>query len=195
MPKKPKKLLFDIADSQLGYFTHQQAESCGIPSSHFHRFLKSGEWIKEQRGIYKLSHYPVQDRSELVLWSLWSRNKEGIPLGVWSHETALDFFDLTDVMPPKMHLTVPKSFRRSQKIPDILILHREDLDEKDVEVLRRYRITKPLKTLIDIERSHRISYEQIKLGIQQAIDKGLISKREIQRREDANILTKYLNEI
>src|SRR6185295_9149448 len=102
--------LFDIADSQQGYFTSKQAEECGIPRSHFGRKLRSGEWVKEQRGIYRLAYYPIPDRPELVLWALWSRDRQGVPQGVWSHETALDIHDLSDVMPAKMHMTVPTHF-------------------------------------------------------------------------------------
>ncbi len=189
-----KQLLFEVADRQRGYFTSQQAEQCGFHRSHFHRFLKSGEWEKEMRGIYRLSQYPVQGRYELVLWSLWSRNKKGIPQGVWSYETALDIHELTDVMPPKMHLTVPGKFRRNQKIPALLVLYRQDLVDDDVEIHQGYRVTKPLKTLIDVEKAQIISSDQIKLGVHQAIKRGLISKHEIQRHAEGARLLRYIDD-
>ena len=77
-----KDLLFLIAERQQGYFTNLQAEKCGFPPSDFHRYLISKEWIKELHGIYRLAHYPMTDRPELVLWSLWSRNKTGQVRGV-----------------------------------------------------------------------------------------------------------------
>ncbi len=136
MNQNSKDRLFELADRQLGYFTSQQAEECGYHRSHFHRFLESGEWIKEIRGIYRLSRYPIQDRPELVLWTLWSRNKLGEPQGVWSHETALDIYEITDVMPAKMYMTVPKNFRRTPAIPEPLVLHHSDLTEQDAEARR-----------------------------------------------------------
>jgi predicted transcriptional regulator of viral defense system len=190
MNKNSKDRLFEVADCQQGYFTSQQAEKCGLHRSHFHRFLDSKEWIKEIRGIYRLSRYPIQDRHELVLWTLWSRNKQGEPQGVWSHETALDIYEITDVMPAKMHMTVPKGFRRSQAIPEVLVLHYRDLSEEDVEVMQGYRVTKPLKTLIDVANDRSISQDQLELGVHQAIKQGLISKLEIQRNEGAHILLK-----
>jgi predicted transcriptional regulator of viral defense system len=48
-----------------------------------------------------------------MLWWLWSKNREGVSQGVYRHETALSLHDLTDLMPSKLHMTVPKSFRRS----------------------------------------------------------------------------------
>lgn len=192
MSQNSKDKLFEVADRQQGYFTSQQAEECGFHRSHFHRFIDSGEWTKEIRGIYRLSRYPIQDRSELVLWTLWSRNKQGIPQGVWSHETALDIYELTDVMPAKMHMTVPSGFRRSQAVPEVLVLHYHDLADEDVEMRQGYRVTKPLKTLIDVINNQSISLEQVELGVKQALSQGFISKREIQRNEASHILLRYI---
>lgn len=192
MSQNSKDRLFEVADRQQGYFTSQQAEECGFHRSHFHRFIDSGEWTKEIRGIYRLSRYPIQDRSELVLWTLWSRNKQGVPQGVWSHETALDIYELTDVMPAKMHMTVPSGFRRSQVIPEVLVLHYHDLADEDVEIRQGYRVTTPLKTLIDVINNQSISLEQVELGVKQALSLGFISKREIQRNEAAHILLRYI---
>src|SRR6185503_2350349 len=118
-----KNLLFEVADRQQGFFTSQQAESCGYHRGHFYRYIASGEWIKELRGIYLLALYPITDRPELALWSLWSRDRKDTIQGVWSHETALDIYELSDVMPAKMHMTVPRTFRRGVTIPKLLILH------------------------------------------------------------------------
>lgn len=194
MSQNSKDKLFELADRQLGYFTSSQAEECGYHRSHFHRFLESGEWIKEVRGIYRLSRYPIQDRPELVLWTLWSRNKQGESQGVWSHETALDIYEITDVMPAKMYMTVPKNFRRAQAIPEPLVLHYGDLAEQDVEVRQGYKVTTPLRTLIDVVEDQRVSTDQVELGVKQAIKQGLISKREIERNESAHVLLRYIHD-
>ncbi|MBS0622974.1 MAG: type IV toxin-antitoxin system AbiEi family antitoxin domain-containing protein [Verrucomicrobia bacterium] len=51
-----KSCLFEIADRQQGYFTTQQAVKCGYSRTNLHRYVASGEWVKEQRGIYRLVH-------------------------------------------------------------------------------------------------------------------------------------------
>ncbi len=147
---KSEDRLFEVADRQQGYFTSQQAEECGISRSNFHFRLGSGEWVKELRGIYRLTRYPMTDRPELILWSLWSRDKRGHSQGVWSHETALDIHDLCDIMPAKMHMTVPPSFRKSGDIPKNLKLHFASLVKTDIEIHQGFRVTTPLRTLIDI---------------------------------------------
>ncbi|MDP1836733.1 MAG: hypothetical protein Q8K75_12510 [Chlamydiales bacterium] len=175
-----KDKLFQIADSQQGYFTSQQAEKSGFSRSNFNLKVKSGEWLKSLRGIYRLANYPVTDRSELVLWSLWSRGKNGQPQGVWSHETALDIHEISDLMPSKMHLSVPPGFRKSTPIPPHLKLHTATLKDSDVEVRQGYRITKPLRTLMDVIEEGKVSDDQVILAMKEALDRGILTMNEAQ---------------
>jgi predicted transcriptional regulator of viral defense system len=174
-----KDLLFQIADSQQGYFTSQQAEECGFARANFHRFLTSKQWIKELRGIYRLTHYPVTPRPELALWSLWSRNKQGKVLGVWSHVTALDIYELSDAMPAKMHMTVPKGFRRTTNIPKILVLHFANLSKNDIQMQQGYLVTTALKTIVDVIEEGKLSEELVVQAIQDALKQGLILHSEL----------------
>lgn len=173
--------LFQLADNQQGYFTCNQAETCGYARSNFHLKLKSGEWTREMRGIYRLARYPFTQRPELVLWSLWSCNAKGIPQGVWSHETALDIHEMSDVMPKRMHLSVPKKFRKGTPIPKILHLHYEDISETDLESHQGYRVTTPLKTLRDVIQEGKVPREQIIQAFEDALRKGLLSPSEIRK--------------
>jgi predicted transcriptional regulator of viral defense system len=171
--------LFDIIDHQQGYFTAAQIASCGIPTSSVRRKVVSGEWIREQRGMYRLARYPLTDRPELVVWSLWSQNRKGAPQGVWSHETALDIHDLGDLMPAKMHMTVPRGFRRRCTIPPVLQLHYENLAPEHVEQHQGFCVTTVLKTLIDLYASDSYSVDFIAEAIEQALREGSVSRRQI----------------
>lgn len=171
--------LFEIADRQQGYFTSQQAVKCGYSRTNFHRFLASREWVKEQRGIYRLAHYPVTQHPDLVLWSLWSRNLKGEVQGIWSHETALEIYELSDAMPAKMHMTVPQNFRKWTTIPKNLVLHFADLPQAEVMTQQGYRVTTPLRTIVDIAEEGKLSLDLIVQAIQDALQKGLISRKEL----------------
>lgn len=174
-----KDKLFKIADRQQGFFTARQAEGCGFQRSNFHLKIQSGEWVKEMRGIYRLARYPITERPELVLWILWSCNRKGEPQGIWSHDTALDIYELSDVMPSKMHMTVPSKFRRRIDIPRVLNLHYIDIPESDTETRQGYRVTKPLRTLIDVVNEDKIAHDQIAQALKEALQRGLILRREV----------------
>ena len=186
-----KNDLFEIADRQQGYFTSQQAEECGFSRPNFHFKLQSGEWIKEHRGIYRLARYPISERPELVFWTLWSRDKKGKPQGVWSHETALDIHELSDIMPAKMHISVPMRFRRRIETPKTLCLHFVNLTESDIETRQGFKVTTPLRTLIDVIDEGIVSQEQVIQAIQEALQKGLISSQDLAQTPQ---LLRYKNE-
>ncbi len=184
---KENKLL-QIAQRQHGYFTSRQAEKCGFSRSNFHRKLQSGKWAKEPlRGIYRLANYPPSVHAELSLWNLWSADKQGNPQGIWSHETALNIHGLGDVAPSKLHMSLPRSFRKSTKIPHCLCLHFVDtIPHSDIEIREGYRVTAPMKTLADIIHEGTTQNEQIEfaildLAIQKSLIKGLATFQEMEQ--------------
>lgn len=124
--------LFAIAEGQDGYFTMAEALEAGFARSTHSYHVKAGNWIREHRGIYRLKRYPMSGAGQQVLWSLWSRDRSGVPQGVYSHETALSLRDLSDVNPAKLHMTVPPEFRRNSVSPAVLVLHKGTLSPADV---------------------------------------------------------------
>ena len=182
-----KNKLFEIADSQQGFFTAKQAVKCGYSRPNFHLNLASGEWTQEGRGIYRLARYPITDRPELVLWYIWSRNQKDIPQGVWSYETALDIHELSDLMSSKMHMTVPLNFRRRIEIPKVLCLYHENLKKSDIEVRQGYKVTSPIKTIIDVVNRGNIADNFIVQSVQQALERGLILKDELKNLKNSHL--------
>lgn len=187
-----RQLLFEIADRQQGFFTSRQAEEAGFYRSHFVRKVESGEWIKEGRGLYRLLDYPVTDRPELILWTLWSRNREGFPQGVWSHDTALDIHDLSDVMPDKMHMTVPFKFRRNSSIPEVLCLYRANLLPDEIQEKGGFRVTTPLRTIIDVIAAGRLHDGLISQAVRQSQSRGLILQSDLEKTRSKDFDT-YTN--
>jgi predicted transcriptional regulator of viral defense system len=195
MSKEDK--LFEIADRQQGYFTAGQAKECGYYDSHFQRYLSRGEWIKMNRGLYRLSRYPVSDRPDLIEWSLWSRNKRGEIQGVFSHETALDLYEFCDIMPAKLHLTVPCYFRKSVPIPSVLKLYYADLEAEDWVEQQGYRVTTPIKTLLDLADTRQLSDDLLRQAVAEARKKGILLKHMIEslpKTKAGNFLRKLYDE-
>lgn len=176
--------LFDIAQSQGGYFTAAQAEGAGFIRTNHAYHVKAGNWVREYRGIFRLAHFPMPERSDLILWSLWSRNRDGLPQGVYSHQTALSIYDLSDLMPAKLHMTVPESFRKNSALPDILILHYGNLPAEDIVEREGFRVTRPIRTMMDLERSGELSNDQLLQAFSEARKQGLITEADIKAHRD-----------
>lgn len=169
--------LFATANRQAGYFTAMQAKEAGYsyPNQTYHR--KQGHWLDEGWGIYRLKNYPEAKHEQYVKLFLWSRNKAGKPQAVLSHETALSFYNLSDIMPTKIHLTVPKSFRKDT--PTNVVLHKAELAESDINQQTGFAVTTPLKTLLDVAASN-LSPEHLEQATQEALEQGWVRQSKLK---------------
>ena len=171
---------FEFAEPQQGFFTTKQAKAAGVAENTHPYHVQVGNWIREHRGIYRLALFPAADRPDLVFWALWSRNRNEEVEGVYSHHTALSLYDLSDLNPAKLHMTVPMGFRRSRDIPGILVLHYAGLPESDVQTAQGFKFTRPLRTILDLIESGTVERNFIRQALRQAIDRGLITRQQIR---------------
>jgi predicted transcriptional regulator of viral defense system len=187
--------LFDSAEGQQGYFTAKQAAEAGyqLGSQAYH--VKSGNWVRVERGIYRLARFPQSNEEQLVIYHLWSRNRAGKLEGVYSHQTALSIHELSDVNPSKLHMTVPPTFRRTSKTPKILVLHRACLDEKDVVQRHGFAVTRPLRAIADLAVAESVSRDLIQQALREGRQRGLITAREISELRYQGQIPEWLDEL
>ena len=194
-PKDSHRALLIVAEQQQGLFTARQAGEAGYSDAARVYQVKTGNWIRMARGVYRLVDYPAADRPDLALWSLWSRNRDDILQGVFSHQTALSIFELTDLQPAKLHMTVPMGFRRRSTIPQILILHRADLPDSEVMEMEGYRVTRPLRAIIDLLQNGDVHPEILRGGLLDGLQRGLIAVEEARRARDSDLLRELGGEV
>jgi predicted transcriptional regulator of viral defense system len=173
--------LFRLAQEQGGYFTAKQAAGLGYVASKRNYDVGAGNWIREYRGIFRLSLYPPPDRPDLILWWLWSRGRSDAPVGVFSHQTGLSLHELTDVNPAKLDLTVPPSFRKGTALPSILRLHFAEVGTDKCENFSGVPVTNALRTIIDIWREGTLPKPILRQAFTQALRQGKLTKRQIAK--------------
>lgn len=176
-----QRRLFDISEVQQGFFTAKQAKAAGFAENTHPYHVQAGNWIREHRGIYRLALFPPSDHPDLVKWALWSRNRDEASEGVYSHQTALSLYDLSDLNPAKLHMTVPTRFRRSAEIPRILVLHHADLASFDFQAAQGFKYTRPLRTIVDLIETDNVERTFLRQALREALRRGLITKSEIKR--------------
>jgi predicted transcriptional regulator of viral defense system len=171
-----KDRLFGVVEAQDGLFTTQQAGEAGYSDQLLVHHVNSGNFRRVRRGIYRLVHYPMGENEELVEIWLWSERA-----GVFSHETALALHDLSDVLPPKIHLTLSSASRRQRRrVPEGIVLHYADVMDAERAWHGPVPITSPLRTLIDCARA-ATSPEILEVAAAQAVRRGLITADEAER--------------
>src|SRR5882762_884856 len=178
--REASRRLFEIAEQQQGFFTTKQAKAAGFAENTHPYHVQVGNWIREHRGIYRLTLFPTADRPDLVLWALWSRNRNEEVEGVYGHQTALSLYELLDVNPSKLDMTVPTDFRRNRDIPRILVLHYADAPESDVQTVQGFKFTRPLRTILDVIEAGTVERNFIRQALRQAVDRGLITRQQIR---------------
>ena len=82
-------------------------------------------------------------------------------LGCWRQapggclrETALRLHELTDLVPDRIHLSAPKSFRNQP--PKGVVLHKARLEDGDVEDRRGCQVTTSMRTILEMARNARV---------------------------------------
>jgi len=178
--REAARRLFEFAEQQQGFFTAKQARAAGFAENTHSYHVQAGNWIREYRGIYRLVLFPAADRPDLVLWALWSRNRNEDVEGVYSHQTALSLYELSDLNPAKLHMTVPTDFRRNSEIPGILVLHYADLPDGDVQTAQGFKFIRPLRTILDLIEAGTVEQRFIRQALRQAVDRGLITRQQIR---------------
>ena len=169
--------LYDIAEQQAGYFTAAQALEAGYSYASQTYHHKAGNWLRDGWGIYRFVRYPRTSGEELVRLMLWSRDRAGETQAVVSHESALQAYELSDVLPAETHLTVPQRFRKEP--PENVVLHHTELKEGDVRERDGYRITTPLRTLLDVA-TYSLSPEHLEAATREALENGLVRHRALE---------------
>jgi predicted transcriptional regulator of viral defense system len=163
----------EIAEAQQGFFTTKQAKAAGFAENTHPYHVQVGNWIREYRGIYSLALFPIAEHPDLVKWALWSRNRNEVTEGVYSHQTALSLYELSDLNPAKLHMTVPTHFRRNSEIPGILVLYYADLPDQDVRTAQGFKYTRPLRTILDLIEADTVERVFLRQALRQRSIVGL----------------------
>lgn len=182
-PQTQPVLLREIAATQAGYFSLAQANEAGYSSQLIHHHCKTGKFERVRRGIYHFPDYPSGERDDLVILWLWSEQ-----LGVFSHSTALSLHDLSDLLPERIHMTLPESQRgRQRELPPGLLLHFAELPEQDRTWYATVPVTSTRRTLLDCV-AYGLSPSLLRQALEQAVTRGLLDVggiTEIAKRIDA----------
>ena len=170
-----RRQLTKLAATQSGYFSAKQALGVGYSYQAQKYHADRGNWQRVNRGVFRLPEWPVSRHDDLVRWSLWSRGK-----AVVSHETALAVHDLGDVNPALVHLSVPPNFRARASG---LRLHRSELSPEDVAPYDGFRITTPLRSLLDVAADTG-DVEQMATATADALRAGMLTRDQLLHRAD-----------
>jgi predicted transcriptional regulator of viral defense system len=170
-----RRSLFGLATEQAGHFSAAQAKGLGYSYQAQAHHVEVGNWVRVERGVFRLADWVAGVHDEFSMWTLWARGK-----AVVSHGSALAVLGIGEFESGRVHLTVPRNFRMTDSA---LVLHRGELPERDTEQHVGFRVTTPMRTIIDVA-SQSPDEEQLARAIEQAVREGLLSVRSLRSRAE-----------
>lgn len=169
-----RRRLFETAASQGGYFTAAQAKELGYSYQAQAHHVTAGNWLRVDRGVFRLAEWIPGLHDELARWTLWSRGR-----GVVSHETALSVHGIGELESSRIHLTVPPGFSMRD---EAVTLHVAELPKADLIPMAGFTITSPARTIIDVAPS--TDQDQLARLIDDARQAGLVTPRKLRARAE-----------
>lgn len=171
-----RRRLFHLAAEQAGHFSAAQARELGYSYQAQAHHVAAGNWLRIDRGLFRLAEWLPDVHDDLARWSLWSKGR-----GVVSHESALSVHGIGEFESPRVHLTVPAAF---SKRDDAVALHVAALDSEDVTERTGFRVTTPVRSIVDVAALSP-DEEQLGRAIDDALRSGLLTLRTLRARAEA----------
>lgn len=170
-----RRQLSELAFNQAGYFSAAQARAIGYSYQAQKYHADRGNWLRVDRGLFRLPGWPGAPEDTFARWTLWSDGR-----GVVSHDSALTVHELSDVNPRQVHLTVPPEFRAQH---DAVATHPGHLRDDDVLDRGAWRVTTVERTLADVAMTS--TQEVVDAAVDEALERGATSRRLLVRRAHA----------
>lgn len=171
-----RRRLFNAAAEQAGYFTAANARQLGYSYQAQAHHVSAGNWLRVDRGLFRLAEWIPDVHDDLARWTLWSKGR-----AVVSHESALAVHGIGEFESSKVHLTVPPGFTMRD---EALVLHHCDLSNTDIVQRTGFRVTTVVRSVIDVA-ARGPDEDQLSRAISEAQEEGLLSLRALRSRAEA----------
>ena len=167
--------LYEIAEGQAGYFTTRQARAAGFTAERLSSNVKNGKFLRVARGVYRLRHFPASPHEQLFVAQLMTGDHSVI-----SHESALALYDLSDVLPDGVHVTIPRTASRRRKR---LRLHTNRLSPDEITRYMGLPVTTVARTVADVANSG-LDKTLVRQAIGEALRRGLVTAEELRHQAE-----------
>ncbi len=169
--------LYRLAESQAGYFTARQALDAGMARTTLrHHARPHGRFARVRRGLYRIRHFPSTPHEHVMAAWLPLRDAPAVV----SHESALELYQLSDVIPRAIHLTVPRAQRGQRPRPGVR-LHTSARPAQlgAIRTLDGVPTTSPEDSIVDSLEAGT-EPDQIELAVDQALERGMTTPRRLR---------------
>lgn len=134
-----RERLLEAAFERHGFITRVDALREGHSPNALRMLIARGALEKVAHGVYRMPVVPSTEYDSLHLAVLWT----GVENAALSHETALSLYELSDVNPDRVHVTVPRHRRIRRSGAQGIEVHYQDLEPRQIGWFEQIPTVKP----------------------------------------------------
>lgn len=120
--------LREVALDQHGFVTTAQAVDEGVSHAELSTMVARDRLHRVAHGVYRVPQVAETEFDQYQLAVLWT----GAPEACLSHDTALAAWEVSDINPDRVHLTVASHRRIRRAGGGLYVVHHQDLDAQQV---------------------------------------------------------------
>ncbi len=175
--------LRDIAADHGGLFTTQEAVTAGIRRELIVQLAARGRIERVAQGLYRFQTWPANELQQYHEAVLWPRAQRELAYAVISHDSALELYNLTQLNPGSIHVTIPRTTRIVRATPAWLRFHRADIDERDRTWERGVPTVSVARAIEDVAPTHGLDI--VHRAVSEARERRLLREDELARLASA----------
>jgi predicted transcriptional regulator of viral defense system len=174
MPTDRFAELAEIAADQHGLFTLEDARAVGYAANTVAQMARRGRLERVSQGVYRVPFLPFGKLGAYMEAALWPVGVKG----VLSHATALDLWEVSDINPARIHLTVPRAHRTQRAVPAGYVIHREDVSAGEVDAIEGLPVVTLARSIGDCARDG-VAFDLLEQAMRTGAARGLLSPQQV----------------
>ena len=175
---RTEDILREIAADQAGLVTARQADAEGVDGIRLVQLQRRGRLERLSRGLYRFPTWPSEELQQYHRAVLWPQAHRSLEYALVSHESAAELYNLTQLNPAVVHVTVPRTTRIAREVPSWLRLYFEDVADED----RTYERGTPTVSIPKaIEQIAPRGLDVVHRAVSEARERRLLREDEIER--------------
>ncbi|MCV2396264.1 type IV toxin-antitoxin system AbiEi family antitoxin domain-containing protein [Actinotalea sp. M2MS4P-6] len=164
-----------LAADAHGLVRAEDATREGVTAVALHRLAQDQRLERIAHGLYHVRAVPFDRLTPYMEAVLWARG-----VGVISHASALEMQELCDILPRRIHLTVPRAYNPRKAGHDQYHVHRLTLPPDAITNYEGVPVV-TAATAITQALADGEDREQLRLAVRNASQRGLLLRREAAR--------------
>ena len=186
---KLEDALREVAAEHDGLFTSTEAEEAGVPRILVVQLAHRGRLNRVAQGLYRFPTWPTTRLQQYHEATLWPRAHRDLEYALISHDSALELYNLTQLNPGAIHVTLPPKTRISRARPTWLRLHFADVAEIDRVWEQGVPIVSIPRAIEDVTPTHGV--DLLHRAVSEARERRLLREDELQRLVDKFVIPPF----